>query len=45
MVSAVEDALRDYDARVNEIPMTPSRVWEAIRAATAKGSPADRLRQ
>ena len=45
VVSAVEDALRDYDARINEIPMTPSRVWEAIRAATATGSPADRLRQ
>lgn len=44
VVSAVEDALRDYDVRINEIPMTPSRVWEAIRAATAKGSPADRLR-
>ena len=37
VVSAVEDALRDYGVRINEIPMTPSRVWEAIRAATAAG--------
>ena len=35
LVSAVEDALRDYDVRINEIPMTPSRVWQAIRHALA----------
>ena len=38
IVSAVEDALRDFDVRINEIPMTPSRVWEAIRAGTTSGS-------
>ena len=35
MAGAVEDALRDYDVRINEIPMTPSRVWQAIRDALA----------
>ena len=35
MVGAVEDALREYDVRINEIPMTPSRVWQAIRDAKA----------
>lgn len=38
MVSAVEDALRDYHVRINEIPMTPSRVWRAIRKAPTAGS-------
>lgn len=36
VVSAVEDALRDHDVRINEIPMTPSRVWSAIRAAESR---------
>ena len=45
VVSAVEDALSDYDVRINEIPMTPSRVWNAIRTAKEKGSGDARLRR
>ena len=36
VVGAVEDALRDHDVRINEIPMTPARVWAAIRSAKGK---------
>ncbi len=38
MVGAVEDALRDYDVRIAEIPMTPARVWQAIRTSKASGA-------
>ena len=34
--SAVENALPELDIRLTELPLTPSRVWEAIREARAK---------
>lgn len=45
VVSAVEDALSDYDVRINEIPMTPSRVWQAIRASKASAPGVGPLRR
>lgn len=45
VVSAVEDALRDHDVRINEIPMTPSRVWSAIRAAESREATPDRFEE
>jgi carbon-monoxide dehydrogenase large subunit len=33
LCSAIEDALPHLDLQLNRLPLTPSRVWEAIRAA------------
>jgi carbon-monoxide dehydrogenase large subunit len=33
LVSAVNDAFRDYGVRVEEIPMTPARIWHTIQKA------------
>jgi carbon-monoxide dehydrogenase large subunit len=35
--SAVEDALSDYEFAVTELPLTPSRLWHAIRASAPSG--------
>jgi aerobic carbon-monoxide dehydrogenase large subunit len=35
--SAVEDALSDHDFVVSELPLTPSRLWHAIRASAPGG--------
>ena len=34
--SAVEDALSDYDIAVDELPLTPARLWHHIESAKAK---------
>lgn len=34
VVSAIEDALRPYNAKITQIPVTPGRVLEFVRAAT-----------
>ena len=36
LCSAVENALPELDIRLTELPLTPSRVWEAIQEARAK---------
>lgn len=36
VVNAVEDALPDLDLRIEELPMTPSRLWRAIKDAPIK---------
>jgi aerobic carbon-monoxide dehydrogenase large subunit len=36
LCSAVENALPELDMRLTELPLTPSRVWEAIQEARAK---------
>ena len=33
VISGVEDALRDYDIRIDETPISPARLFELIRAA------------
>jgi carbon-monoxide dehydrogenase large subunit len=33
LISAIEDALAHLDVRINELPLTPERVWQAIQAA------------
>ena len=33
LVSAVNDAFREYGMRVEEIPMTPARIWHSIQKA------------
>jgi carbon-monoxide dehydrogenase large subunit len=40
VVSAVDDALAAFGVRIDEIPMTPARVWRALSEApaTAEGS-------
>ena len=35
VVSAVDDALRAFNVRIDEIPMTPARVWRALAEAGA----------
>jgi carbon-monoxide dehydrogenase large subunit len=35
--SAVEDALCDYDFTITELPLTPSRLWHAMRGSTPRG--------
>jgi carbon-monoxide dehydrogenase large subunit len=32
IAGAVEDALADYGAEINRVPVTPARVFEALRA-------------
>jgi carbon-monoxide dehydrogenase large subunit len=34
ITSAVEDALSDYDVRIVELPITPSRLWRAVQSAS-----------
>jgi carbon-monoxide dehydrogenase large subunit len=36
IVSAVEDAFPELDLRLGQLPLTPNRVWEAVRAAGRK---------
>src|SRR5947208_7238135 len=33
VISGVEDALRDYDVRIDEAPISPARLFELIRAS------------
>jgi CO/xanthine dehydrogenase Mo-binding subunit len=33
IANAVEDALADRGATLTEVPVTPRRVWDALRAA------------
>jgi len=33
VISGVEDALRDFDMRIDETPIRPLRLFELIRAA------------
>jgi len=33
VISGVEDALRDFDVRIDEAPISPLRLFELIRAA------------
>ncbi|HEX8930824.1 MAG TPA: molybdopterin cofactor-binding domain-containing protein, partial [Actinomycetota bacterium] len=41
LTSAIEDALPHLPLRLDELPLTPSRVWHAIQRANAKaGAPA-----
>jgi carbon-monoxide dehydrogenase large subunit len=35
VISGVEDALRDYDVRIDEAPISPLRLFELIRASKA----------
>ena len=35
VANAVEDALADYGVRIDRLPVTPRRVFEALRAASA----------
>ena len=35
VVSAVDDALAAFNVRIDEIPMTPARVWRALSEAGA----------
>ena len=37
ITNAIVDALRDYGVRHIEIPATPERVWQAMRAGEAVG--------
>jgi carbon-monoxide dehydrogenase large subunit len=41
VISGIEDALSDYDLRINEAPISPARLFELIRASMApeKGKP------
>lgn len=41
ITSAVEDALRDYDIAVDELPLTPARLWHHLERARA-GERSDR---
>lgn len=41
MANAVNDALREFGAAVNETPITPARVWTALDEALAKRDHAD----
>ena len=33
IISGIEDALRDYDVRIDEIPISPARLCQLIQAA------------
>jgi len=35
VISGVEDALRDYNVRIDEAPISPFRIFELIRSAKA----------
>jgi carbon-monoxide dehydrogenase large subunit len=37
VISGIEDALRDYDVRVDEAPVSPARIFELIQASKAAG--------
>ena len=37
VISGIEDALSDYDLRINEAPISPARLFELIRASKAAG--------
>jgi carbon-monoxide dehydrogenase large subunit len=37
IANAVADALSSFDAKVNELPLTPERVWEMAHPRTAAG--------
>ena len=42
LASAIEDAFPELDLRLTELPLTPDRVWRAIRSAPPRtGHPAD----
>jgi aerobic carbon-monoxide dehydrogenase large subunit len=34
IISGIEDALRDYDVRIEEVPITPARLFQLIQAST-----------
>jgi carbon-monoxide dehydrogenase large subunit len=36
LCSAIEDAFPELDLRITELPLTPNRIWKAIRAAAPK---------
>ena len=42
LCSAVENALPELDIRLTELPLTPGRVWKAIREARTSARPARR---
>lgn len=42
LISAVEDALRDYGVKINEFPLTPVRLLELIGKATGHDEHADK---
>jgi len=37
IIAAVEDALSDYDLFVTDLPLTPARLFELLKAAPRKG--------
>jgi carbon-monoxide dehydrogenase large subunit len=37
IISGIEDALRDYDVRIDEIPISPARLCQLIQTATPPG--------
>ena len=37
VISGIEDALSDYDLRIDEAPISPARLFELIRAVKATG--------
>jgi len=45
LCSAVEDAFPDLDVRIDELPLTPRRVWWAIQQARRTSSPAPGLQR
>jgi aerobic carbon-monoxide dehydrogenase large subunit len=36
LCSAIEDAFPELDLRITELPLTPHRVWKALRSAKLK---------
>jgi hypothetical protein len=36
LCSAIEDAFPELDLRITDLPLTPNRVWNAIRNAPRK---------
>jgi aerobic carbon-monoxide dehydrogenase large subunit len=44
IVNAVVDALRDFDIRDIEMPVTPSKIWQAIQDAKPRIKPGARAR-
>lgn len=39
VTNAICDALNERDITISELPLTPERIWRAIRAAEVKGTP------
>ena len=35
VISGIEDALRDYNVRIDETPISPARLFELVRASKA----------